>query len=85
MASSQPETTTVNNDSVCSICIDKFKTPRYLPCTNCLSSYIVNVNPQSPVWVFDVLCVTCTPRVMENLINQRDERNVFHEMTHYRK
>lgn len=47
MASSHPETTTVNDDSVCSICIETFKTPRYLPCnhsfcTNCLSSYIVN-------------------------------------------
>lgn len=45
MASPQLKTTTVNDDRACSICIEKFKSPRCLPCnhsfcTICLSSYI---------------------------------------------
>lgn len=47
MASPTLKTTTVNDDRVCSICIEKFKSPRYLPCnhsfcTICLSSYIAS-------------------------------------------
>lgn len=47
MASPQLNTTTVNDDRVCSICIEKFKSPRCLPCnhsfcTICLSSYIAS-------------------------------------------
>lgn len=40
---------TVHDGTVCSICYDSFKTPRYLPCKHsfchdCLSSYIANHN-----------------------------------------
>lgn len=47
MASPQLNTTTVNDDRVCPICIEKFKSPRCLPCnisscTICLSSYIAS-------------------------------------------
>lgn len=47
MATSQTETFLVENIRVCSICFEKFKTPRYLPCKHsfchgCLSSYIVS-------------------------------------------
>lgn len=47
MATSLSETHTVNDARVCSICFEKFKTPRYLPCKHsfcheCLSSYIVS-------------------------------------------
>lgn len=45
----------------------------------------VNANPRNPVWVFDVLCVVCTPWVMENLINQRNGQNVSQSMTLFRK
>lgn len=47
MATYQTETLLVENVRMCSICFEKFKTPRYLPCTHsfchgCLYSYIVN-------------------------------------------
>ncbi|XP_062619399.1 probable E3 ubiquitin-protein ligase MID2 [Saccostrea cucullata] len=47
MASSCEENFSVENVILCSICFEKFKTPRYLPCTHsfchgCLSSYIVS-------------------------------------------
>lgn len=47
MATSLSGTLTVNDATVCSICFEKFKTPRYLPCKHsfchgCLSSYIVS-------------------------------------------
>lgn len=46
MATSQEDYNTVDDSRVCSICFERFKTPRYLPCnhsfcTNCLFSYIV--------------------------------------------
>lgn len=85
-------TTTVNDDRVCPICIEKFKSPRYLSynhsfCTSFfyLLTLSVNANPRNPVWVFDVLCVVCTPWVMENLINQRNGQNVSQSMTLFRK
>ena len=47
MATQQAEAVTVNDITVCSICFEKFKIPRYLPCEHsfchdCLSSYIVS-------------------------------------------
>lgn len=41
------DTFAVNEGTVCSICYDNFKTPRYLPCKHsfchdCLSSYIAS-------------------------------------------
>lgn len=47
MATSKAETFPVDDVRVCSICFEKFKTPRYLPCkhsfcSDCLSSYIVS-------------------------------------------
>lgn len=47
MATSLSGTLTVNDATVCSICFEKFKTPRYLPCKHsfcheCLCSYIVS-------------------------------------------
>lgn len=47
MATSQPESRTVDDDKMCSICREKIKTPRYLPCKHyfcheCLSSYIIS-------------------------------------------
>lgn len=47
MATSQTEANTVSDVTVCPICFDKFKAPRYLPCKHsfchdCLSSYIVS-------------------------------------------
>lgn len=46
MATSQTDTFLVDDVKVCSICFEKFKTPRYLPCKHsfchgCLHSYIV--------------------------------------------
>lgn len=43
MATSQPESITVDDDKMCSICRENIKTPRYLPCKHyfcheCLSS-----------------------------------------------
>lgn len=47
MATSQAEVNTVNDVTVCPICFEKFKIPRYLQCKHsfchdCLSSYIVS-------------------------------------------
>lgn len=47
MATSETKTFIVDDVRVCSICYEKFKTPRYLPCKHsfchvCLSSYIIS-------------------------------------------
>lgn len=47
MATSQPESITVDDDKMCSICRENIKTPRYLPCKHyfcheCLSSDIIS-------------------------------------------
>ena len=47
MATQQAEAVMVNDITVCSICFEKFKIPRYLPCEHsfchdCLCSYIVS-------------------------------------------
>ena len=47
MATQQAEAVIVNDITVCSICFEKFKIPRYLPCKHsfchdCLCSYIVS-------------------------------------------
>lgn len=79
-ATLQPETTTVNDDSVCSICFEKFETPGYLLCNhsfchNCFLFLKLSVSASlwSLVWDSITRFVMNTSRVTETF----DGRNVF--------
>lgn len=85
MASPTLKTTTVNDDIECALSVlkslnhqDIFRVIIPFARFVYLLTLPVNVNPLSHVWDSIVLCVVCTPLVMESLINQRSERNVFH-------
>lgn len=77
-ATLQQETTTVNDDSVCSICFEKFETPGYLLCNhsfchNCFFFLNCQLVQAYGDWDFTTRFVMNTSRVTETF----DGRNFF--------
>lgn len=84
MATSQPESITVDDDKMCSICHLQIKTPRYLPCKHffchdCISSDIMSQckSPESCLGIHCKACGGYVPKVLQEKEYKGDHGSVI--------